>query len=76
MGDSDNQTRFTRIIWTVFVSVVLGAATYLLYQSIEGFSTKYVSTTIETRFVQEFPFPAVTFCSRDLNFKNAFLRIF
>ena len=73
---SNAQKRSTRYIWTVIVSVVMGAASYLLLQTIDGFSTKYVSTTIETRSIREFPFPAVTFHPGDFNSEDAFKRHF
>ena len=73
---SNVQKQSTRFIWIVIVSVAMGAACYFLFHTIEGFSTKYVSTTIETRSIQEFPFPAVTFHPGDYNSKDAFLRNF
>ena len=54
----------------------LGGASYFLYESVKGFGEKYVSTTIETRSIQEFPFPAVTFHPGDFNSKEAFKRTF
>ena len=66
----------TRIIWTL---VVLGAAVvagYFLYSTIKGFDKHYTSTTIETRSIQEYPFPAVTFHPGDFNSENAFTRMF
>ena len=53
-----------------------GIATYFLYQTIEGFDTKYTSTTIEDRSIKEYPFPAVTFDPGEFNSKDAFLRKF
>ena len=73
---SDNQSRSTRIIWTVIVLVGFGFALYFLYNTIDGFSDKYVTTTVETRNIREFPFPAVTFHPGDYNSKNAFLKNF
>ena len=73
---SDTQSRSTRIIWTVIVLAGLGGASYFLYESVKGFGEKYVSTTIETRSIQEFPFPAVTFHPGDFNSKEAFKRTF
>ena len=73
---SDTQTRSTRIIWTVIVIAALGGASYFLYQTVEGFDEKYVSTTIETRGIQEFPFPAVTFHPGQFNSEKGLLRTF
>ena len=73
---SDTQTRSTRIIWTVIVIAALGGASYFLYQTVEGFDEKYVSTTIETRGIQEFPFPAVTFYPGQFNSEKGLLRTF
>ena len=47
-----------------------------MYESVKGFGEKYVSTTIETRSIQQFPFPAVTFHPGDFNSKEAFKRTF
>ena len=73
---SNSQTRFTRITWTLLVLAATGTASYFLYQTVDGFYEKYVSTTIETRSVKEFPFPAVTFHPGEFNSKKAFLRNF
>ena len=73
---SKSQQRTTRIIWTLLVFAALGGASYILYHTVEGFGDKFVSTTIETRSIHEFPFPAVTFHPGDYNSKNAFLRSF
>ena len=73
---SDTQTRSTRIIWTVIVIAALGGASYFLYQIVEGFDEKYVSTTIETRGIQEFPFPAVTFHPGQFNSEKGLLKNF
>ena len=73
---SDSQSRSTRIIWTLCVLTAFGVTSYFLYQTVDGFGSKYVSTTIETRSIQEYPFPAVTFHPGDYNSKNAFLRSF
>ena len=73
---SNSQQRSTRIIWTISVLIALGFASYFLYQTVDGFSTKYVSTTIETRGIQEFPFPAVTFYPGQFNSEKGLLRTF
>ena len=73
---STNQSRSTRIIWTIIVLTAFGIASYFLYEAIEGFDTKYTSTTIEDRRINEFPFPAVTFDPGELNSENSFLRTF
>ena len=52
---SKDQSKCTRLIWTL---IVLGAAVvagYFLYETIKGFDEHYTSTTIETRSVKEFP---------------------
>ena len=73
---SSTQATSTRIIWTIIVSLALGGASFFLYETVKGFDDKYISTTIETRSIQEFPFPAVTFHPGDFNSKNAFKRTF
>ena len=73
---SNSQTKCTRFIWTIVVLSTLGVVSYLLYQTIQGFETKYTSSDVETRSVQEFPFPAVTFHPGEYNSKEAFLRTF
>ena len=73
---SNSQQRSTRIIWTILVLVALGGAAYFLYQTVDGFGTKYVSTTLETKSIQQYPFPAVTFDPGHYNSKKAFLRTF
>ena len=73
---SDNQSRSTRIIWTVIVLAGFAAAIFFLYETVDGFSEKYVTTTVETRSITEYPFPAVTFHPSDYNSKHAFKRNF
>ena len=73
---SNSQLKSTRIVWAVAVLIAFGGASYFLYETIDGFSDKYVSTTIETRSIQEFPFPAVTIHPGDYNSENYFLRNF
>ena len=58
-----SQTRTTRVIWTVLVAGALTTATVFLVQTVGDWDTKYVSTTIESRGVEQYPFPAVTFHS-------------
>ena len=73
---STTQSRSTRFIWTLIVLAGFGVASYFLYNTVDGFSTKYVSTTIETRSIKQFEFPAVTFHAGTFNSRNAFLRVF
>ena len=73
---SHEQTRSTRIIWTAIVLVASGGASFLLYQTVDGFSENFVSTTIQTRGVRNFPFPAVTFYPGDYNSEHGFKRVF
>ena len=73
---SDNQSRSTRIIWTIIVLAGFGVTSYFLYSTLDGFDEKYVSTTIETRSIKEFAFPAITFHPSDYNSKDAFKRHF
>ena len=70
------QTRYSRIIWSLIVLSAAGIAGYFLYETISGFEEKFTSTTIETRSVKQFPFPAVTFHAGDYNSKDIFLRTF
>ena len=73
---NNTQTRSTRIIWTIIVMAALGGASYFLYNTVDGFSEKFVSTTIETRSIDTYPFPAVTFHPGDYNSENAYLKTF
>ena len=73
---SHNQNRCTRIIWTIIVLTAFGIASYFLYETIQGFDTKYTSTTIEDRNIKEYPFPAITFDPGEFNLENAFTRTF
>ena len=73
---SKGQSKCTRLIWSL---IVLGAAVvagYFLFFTIKGFDEHYTSTTIETRSVKEFPFPAVTFHPGDFDSNTGFIRIF
>ena len=69
-----SQSRTTRIIWTVLVAGALITATELLVQTVGDWDTKYISTTLETRGIENYPFPAVTFHSGAVPTKNNFLR--
>ena len=73
---SNTNSRSTRIIWTLIVLAGFGITSYFLYNSVSGFSTKLVSTTIETRSIQEFPFPAVTFYPGDHSLVDSFTKTF
>ena len=73
---SDSQSRSTRIIWTVIVISGFAVTSYFLYNTVNGFNEKYVTTTVETRSIKEFPYPAVTFYPGEYNSKDAFLRDF
>ena len=53
-----------------------GVTSYFLYNTIDGFSDKYVTTTLETRSVKGYPFPAITFHPGEYNSKDEFLRHF
>ena len=71
---SNKQSGSTRIIWTLIVLAVFGVASYLVYQTLSGFNTKFVSTTIETKSIKEYPFPAVTFHPGDYNSEHTLLK--
>ena len=73
---SQSQARSTRIIWTLVVLAAAVVVTYFLTETVVGFSEKYVSTTIESQSIKEYPFPAVTFSPGKYNSKKAFLRNF
>ena len=73
---SKGQTLCTRIIWSLIVLVAAVVAGFFLYETISGFNEKYTSTTTESKSVNEFPFPAVTFHPGDFICEDAFLRIF
>ena len=73
---SDVHSRSTRIIWCLIILAGFGATSYFLYYTLDGFDEKYISTTIETRNIKEYPFPAVTFYPSEYNSKNAFKRNF
>ena len=69
-----SQSGTTRVIWTVLVAGALITATVLLVQTVGDWDTKYISTTLETRGIDHYPFPAVTFYSGEFLQKNYFLR--
>ena len=71
-----DQSRPTRTVWTLFVAVALATATVFLIQTVEDWETKHITTTIETRNVEEFPFPAVTFHPGEFSSERSFLRTF
>ena len=73
---SDTQSMSTRIIWTIIVLAGFGVASYFLYNTVDGFSDKYVTTTVETRKIQDYPFPAVTFYPGAYNSNKSFMRDF
>ena len=73
---SSTQSRSTRVIWTVIVLASFGINAYFLFETLNGFNEKYVTTTVETKSIKEYPFPAVTFHPGEYNSKNAFLRHF
>ena len=73
---SKGQTLCTRLIWSLTVIGAAVVAAYFLYETINGFDEKYTSTTIETRSVKKFPYPAITFHPGDFNSENAFLQTF
>ena len=70
------ETKCSRFIWTIIVLTASALATYLLYNTVFGFEEHYTSTTLETRSIQDFPFPAVSFYPGDYDLKNSFKRLF
>ena len=73
---SNTQSGSTRVIWTVIVLASFGINAYFLFETLNGFNEKYVTTTVETKSIKYYPFPAVTFHPGEYNSKNAFLRHF
>ena len=73
---NNTQSKSTRVIWTLIVLAGFAANSYFLYNTVDGFSDKYVTTTVETRSIQEFPFPAITFHPSKYNSKDALKRHF
>ena len=73
---TDTQTRSTRIIWTFIIFGGFAVTSYFLFETFHGFGEKYVTTTIQTKSIEDYPFPAVTFHPGDHNSKDAYLRYF
>ena len=73
---SKSQRKGTKVIWSLIVTGAAIVAGYFLFNTIKGFDEKYTSTTIETRNIKDFPFPAVTFHPGDFNSENSFLRTY
>ena len=73
---SKGQRKSTKVIWSLIVTGAAIVAGYFLFNTIKGFDEKYTSTTIETRNIKDFPFPAVTFHPGDFNSENSFLRTY
>ena len=71
---NSSHSKLTRVLWLLILIGAFSVAWLFLSELISGYQTKYVSTTVETRSITEFPFPAVTFYSGRYNSKNAFLR--
>ena len=71
-----NQHKNTKRIWFVIVLSAFIVATFFVMETIEGYYTKFTSTTIETRSINDYAFPAVTFYPGDENFEKGFLRTF
>ena len=69
-----SQSGTTRVIWTVLVAGALITATVLLVQTVGDWDTKYISTTLETRGIENYPFPAVTFHPGEFPTEKHFLR--
>ena len=69
-----SQSGTTRVIWTVLVAGALITATVLLVQTVGDWDTNYISTTLKTRGIENYPFPAVTFHPGEFQTKNNFLR--
>ena len=43
---SNINDRSTRIIWTIILFIGFGVTTFFLYETIDGFNEKYVTTTV------------------------------
>ena len=71
-----DETKCSRFIWTIIVLTASTLASYLLYNTVFGFEEHYTSTTLETRSIQDFPFPAVSFYPGDYDLKNSLKRLF
>ena len=73
---TQDKSRSTRFIWFVVVVTASTFAGYFLYETVNGYNTNFTSTTIKTKSIQDYPFPAVTFHSGDFNSENDFARTF
>ena len=71
-----DETKCSRFIWTIIVLTASAIASYLLCNTVFGFEEHYISTTLETRSIQDYPFPAVSFYPGDYDLKNSFKRVF
>ena len=71
-----NQHQSTKAIWFVIVLSAFTVAAMFVTQTIDGYYTKFTSTTIETKSIQNYAFPAVTFYPGDENLDKGFLRTF
>ena len=71
-----NQDRSTKTIWFVIILSAFTVAAMFVTQTIDGYYTKFTSTTIETRSIHKYAFPAVTFYPGDENFEKGFQRTF
>ena len=65
-----------RFIWFMIVLTASIFAGYFLSETLAGYDTKFTSTTVETKSVKHYPFPAVTFYPGDENSEKGFLRAF
>ena len=73
---TNDKSKITRFIWLLIVVIAFSFAGFFLSETLAGYNTKFTSTTIETRNVDQFPFPAVTFYPGDENLKKGFYRTF
>ena len=73
---SNTQSRSTRIIWTIIVLAGFGVTSYFLYETVDGFNEKYVTTTVKTQSIQNYPFPAAGEYSSKHEFLKNFLNDF
>ena len=71
-----DKSKSTRFIWFVVVVTASTFAGYFLYETVNGYNTNFTSTTIKTKSIQDYPFPAVTFHSGDFNSEKDFERTF
>ena len=71
-----NQHKSTKTIWFVTVLSAFTVAAMFVTETIEGYNTKFTSTTIETKSINDYAFPAVTFHPGDENLDKGFLRTF